>query len=107
VVLDVQGHDLARGTYYVQPTYGRGADWVRNIAVHPVFEVEVRRRRFQARAVDVTGPRGADVLLGFLRAHPWYSRLVVRIEGLDRLDRPDAELRPALERAFVLAIEPI
>lgn len=105
VMLDVVGHDPANDTYYVQPADGRRADWVRNVAAEPEVEVEVRGRRFRAHVTDVTGPEGAEVVLRFIRGHPWYARLIVWFVGyVDDVSVPDAELRAQLERTPVLAI---
>jgi deazaflavin-dependent oxidoreductase (nitroreductase family) len=105
VMLDVVGHDPARDTFYVQPADGRRADWVRNATADPRVTVEARGGRFEARVDDVTGAEGADVVLRFIRAHPWYARLIVWFVGyLDRVDQPDAELRAQLMDTPVFAI---
>jgi deazaflavin-dependent oxidoreductase (nitroreductase family) len=105
VMLDVVGRDPATDTYYVQPANGRRADWVRNVRADPVVDVEVRGRRFRARAADVTGPEGAEVVLRFIRGHPWYARLIVWFVGyVDDVDRPDAELRQQLATTLVIAL---
>ena len=50
--------------------------------------------------------QGAEVVLRFLRAHPWYGRVIVWFVGyVDRLDRSDDELRRALLATPVFAIE--
>jgi deazaflavin-dependent oxidoreductase (nitroreductase family) len=107
VVLDVIAHDAERDVYYVQPAYGGTADWVRNVASHPLVTAEVRGRAFPARATDVTGVEGAEAIVRFIREHPLYARLVVWFVGyVDRLDRPDDELRAALRDTVVVAIQP-
>lgn len=106
VVLDVVGHDPMRDVYYVQPAYGR-ADWIRNVAANPDVAARVGERRFRARVRDATGREGADVVLTFLRAHPWYGRMIVRLVGyVDRIDRPDDALRRDLATTPVFAVEP-
>src|SRR5262245_13068347 len=90
VMLDAVGHDPATDTWYVQPADGRRAHWLRNALAHPVVTVEVRGRRFDARADDVTGDEGADVVLHFIRSHPLYARLIVFfIPYVDGVDVPD------------------
>jgi deazaflavin-dependent oxidoreductase (nitroreductase family) len=107
VMLDVVGHDPAADTFFVQPADGRRADWVRNVTADARVLAEIHGRRFDARVVDVTGPEGAEVVLRFVRSHPWYARIVVWLVGyVDRLDVPDAVLRARLATTPVFAIRP-
>jgi deazaflavin-dependent oxidoreductase (nitroreductase family) len=106
VVLDVVGHDTARDVYYIQPASGRAADWVRNVTANPDVAARVGERRFQGHVRDATGREGADVVLNFLRAHPWYGRMIVWFVGyVDRIDRPDDALRRDLATTPVFAVE--
>jgi deazaflavin-dependent oxidoreductase (nitroreductase family) len=106
VVLDVVGRDAARHIYYVQPADGRRSSWVHNVAAHPDIAARVGARHMRVRVRDATGAEGAAVVLQFLRAHPWYARVIVWFVGyVDRIDRPDAELLPALAATPVFAIE--
>ena len=105
VVLDIVGRDLVRDIYYVQPAYGSRADWVRNALSHPAT-ARVGHRFVRVRVRDATGSEGADVVLRFLRAHPRYARIIVWFVGyVDRIDRPDDELRRALATTPVYALE--
>jgi deazaflavin-dependent oxidoreductase (nitroreductase family) len=106
VMLDVVGEDRARERWYVQPAAGRGAAWVRNVVAQPLAEAEVRGRHLHVRVRDATGPEGAEVVLRFLRAHPWYGRVIVWFVGyVDRIDRSDDDLRARLATTPVFAIE--
>lgn len=106
VMLDVIGYDAARDIYYVQPAAGRRSDWVRNVTADPHVTARVGPRHLRAVVRDATGPEGAAVVLRFLRAHPWYGRIIVWFVGyVDRIDRPDDELRRDLESTPVFAIE--
>jgi len=106
VVLDVLHHDAERDRYYVQPAYGDAADWVRNVRREPRVTARVGARRFDARVRDVTGAEGAGVMLRFVRAHPWYARIVAWFVGhVHGLDRPEAVLRPELESLMTLSID--
>jgi deazaflavin-dependent oxidoreductase (nitroreductase family) len=106
VMLDVVGYDAPRGIYYVQPAAGRRSDWVRNVTADPHVTVQVGTHHMRAVVRDATGPEGAAVVLRFLRAHPWYGRIIVWFVGyVDRIDRPDDELRRDLESTPVFAIE--
>ena len=104
VVLDVVHSE--RGTYYVQPAYGRGAQWVRNVTAHPEVKVRIGNRVMRARVRDATGTEGAEIVLRFIRAHPLYSRIIVWFVGyVESTDRPDDELRSLLTSTPVFAIE--
>jgi deazaflavin-dependent oxidoreductase (nitroreductase family) len=108
VVLDVVGRDPATDTFFVQPADGRRADWVRNVAADPRVVADVGGRRFDARVADVTGAEGAEVVLRFVRAHPWYARVVVWFVGyVDRLDVPDEVLRARLLGTPVFAVRAV
>jgi deazaflavin-dependent oxidoreductase (nitroreductase family) len=106
VVVDVVGRDAARGIWYVQPADGWRAAWVHNVRARPdiVARIDGRPRRVHVR--DATGAEGAEVVLRFLRAHPWYGRVIVWFVGyVDRIDVPDAELRAALLSTPVFAVQ--
>lgn len=105
VVLDVVGRDREHDVYYVQPAYGRRSDWVQNVTAHAQVGARVGDRRFRAHVRDATGSEGAEVVLRFLRAHPWYARMIVWFVGYaERIDRPDDELRRALLKTPVFAV---
>jgi deazaflavin-dependent oxidoreductase (nitroreductase family) len=107
VMLDVIGHDDATDTWYVQPADGRRANWFQNLLATPTATVEVRGRRFEATAIDVTGPEGAEVILRFIRTHPLYARLIVWfIPYVDSIDHPDETLRAKLKTVPVMALRP-
>jgi deazaflavin-dependent oxidoreductase (nitroreductase family) len=76
VLLDVVGHDPVTNRYYIQPGEGRRCDWVRNIEADPVVEVQIGRRQFRARVVDVSGPEGAHWLVAFAKRHPLQTMFV-------------------------------
>lgn len=107
VVLDVVGRDHARDVWYVQPAYGRDAAWVRNVEADPEARAEVDGRVLAVHVTDVTGPDGAEVVLRFLRRHPWYGRVIVWFVGyVDSVDRTDDDLRRRLAGTPVFAIAP-
>ena len=106
VVLDVLHHDTDADRYYVQPAYGNAADWVRNVRREPRVTARVGGRRVDARVRDATGPEGAEAMLRFVRAHPWYARLVAWFVGhVHGLDRPDAALRRDFEMLTTFAVD--
>lgn len=108
VMVDVIGHDATTDTWYVQPADPERSHWLRNLRAHPIATAEVRGRRFRARAAEVTGEEGAEVVLRFIRAHPLYARLVVWLVGyVDSPDRSDDALRARLRTVPVIALRAI
>jgi deazaflavin-dependent oxidoreductase (nitroreductase family) len=106
VMLDVVGRRDVPACWYVQPADG-GSDWVRNVRRQPRVVARAGGRRFAARVRDASGAEGAEVVLRFLRTHPWYGRLIVWLVGYAHdIDRPDDVVRRDLERATLFAIEP-
>src|SRR5688572_17019408 len=106
VMLDVVGRNPASGGWYVQPADPRAA-WVLNVRATPDVRVEAEGVVHDAVAVEVTGAEGANVVLRFIREHPRYARLVVRLVGYtETVDVPDEELRRRLQRVVVFALRP-
>lgn len=106
VVVDVVGRDAGRGIWYIQPANGRRSAWVHNVRAHPDIVARIDGRPLRVHVRDATGAEGAEVVLRFLRAHPWYGRVIVWFVGyVDRIDAPDDELRQALISTPVFAVE--
>ena len=106
VMVDAIAHDDDTDTWYVQPAEPH-AHWLANLRADPTATVEVRGRRFDARAEEITGPRGAEVILRFIRAHPLYARVVIALVGyVDSPDHSDDELRTKLRDVPVVALRP-
>ena len=105
VMVDVIGHDPVTDTWYIQPADGQRSQWLRNLRAHPYATVEVRGRRFQAGATEITGKEGAEVVLRFIRSHPLYARVIIWFVGyVDSPDHPDEELRERLRTVPVVAL---
>jgi deazaflavin-dependent oxidoreductase (nitroreductase family) len=105
VMLDVVGHDEPTDTYYVQPADGRKSNWLKNVLEDPSPTIEIHGHTTRVTATDITGARGADVVLRFIRAHPLYARLIVWLVGyVESVDHPDDELRNRLETVPVIAL---
>jgi deazaflavin-dependent oxidoreductase (nitroreductase family) len=76
VLLDVVGHDPKTNRYYIQPGWGRHCDWVLNVQAYPFAAVQVDKKRFRARVVDVSGVEGAEQIFSFAQKH-WFQALWV------------------------------
>jgi len=103
-VVDVLRHDAATDTYYVASAYGAHSDWYRNLQANPAVCVQVRRRRFPARATTLPQEEAEQVLLDHWRHHRLYSRATLRLVGLKAAS--EEEVRAAAGQMRVVAIEP-
>ena len=103
-VVDMLGHDAATDTYYVVSAYGAHSDWYRNLQVNPTVGVQVRWRRFPARATTLSEEEAGEFLLDFWRRHRLYSRTMFRLVGLKLTTEEEA--RAAAGQMRVVAIQP-
>lgn len=103
-VVDVLRHDAATDTYYVASAYGAHSDWYRNLQANPAVCVQVRRRKFPARATTLPQEEAEQVLLDHWRHHRLYSRAALRLVGLKAAS--EEEVRAAAGQMRVVAIEP-
>ena len=95
------------GLLFVASARGKQADWIMNLKANPRVSVQVRERRFSARAELICDPqRVADFLQLRYQKHPWMIGLLLRLEGLPlKIKRSDLE-RLAESKALV-ALHPI
>jgi deazaflavin-dependent oxidoreductase (nitroreductase family) len=92
-----------QGLYYVGSARGVQADWVRNILAYPEVNVQVKERRFPARAEVVTdNGRVIEFLRMRLKRHPLMVGLIMRLDGLPvRYTQLDF-VEYAADKAFVI-----
>ncbi|MBI3161112.1 MAG: nitroreductase family deazaflavin-dependent oxidoreductase [Chloroflexi bacterium] len=81
-MVDVMEYDKITDTYYIEVAYGSRADWFKNIQNTPVFEAQVGRRKFHARAAMLSSENTADMLVQFYRRKPAYTRSVMAMVGM-------------------------
>jgi deazaflavin-dependent oxidoreductase (nitroreductase family) len=103
-VVDVLRHDAATDTYYVVSAYGARSDWYRNLQANPAVRVQVRWRKFPARAATLPKEEAEEVLLDHWRRHRLYSRVTLRLVGLKATS--EEEVRAAAGQLRVVAIQP-
>jgi deazaflavin-dependent oxidoreductase (nitroreductase family) len=103
-VVDVLRHDAATDTYYVVSAYGAHSDWYRNLQANPTLRVQVRWRKFPARAAILPEEEAADMLLDFWRHRRLYARAMMRLVGLKAASEEEA--RALAGKLRVVAIEP-
>jgi len=103
-VVDVLRHDADTDTYYVTSAYGAHSDWYRNLQANPTVRVQVRWRKFSARATILPKEEAEEVLLDHWRRHRLYSRVTLRLVGLKATS--EEEVRTAAAQLRVVAIKP-
>jgi len=103
-MVDVMDHDKTTDTYYIEAAYGAHADWYKNIQSNPIFEAQVGRRKFKARAGALTNEGAGEMLVQFYRQKPAYTRSVMAMAGMKFKD--EDELRVIGKDLTLLAVKP-
>jgi deazaflavin-dependent oxidoreductase (nitroreductase family) len=103
-MVDILDYDKDADTYYVEAAYGARADWYKNIQANPLFEAQVGRRKFKARAGELTSDNAAEMLVQFYRRKPAYVRSVMAMVGM-KFEGED-ELRSVAKNLTLLAVKP-
>jgi deazaflavin-dependent oxidoreductase (nitroreductase family) len=106
VLIDILEHDPTKDVYYVQSAYGDRADWVRNIKTNPLFEAEVGRNKFKARAQCVSAQKTSNLLINYIKNHKKYTKIMMNSIGVDLDEYSEDELRVKLMDEIVLEIKP-
>jgi deazaflavin-dependent oxidoreductase (nitroreductase family) len=103
-MVDILEYDQAADTYYIEAAYGARADWYKNIQANPLFEAQAGRRKFRARAGELTSDNAADMLVQFYRRKPAYTRSVMAMVGM-KFEGED-DLRAIAKNLTLLAVKP-
>ncbi len=103
-MVDVMDYDKANDTFYIEAAYGARADWYKNIQSNPVFEAQVGRRKFKARAGALSTEGAGELLVQFYRQKPAYTRSVMAMAGM-KFNGED-ELRELGKNLTLLAVKP-
>ena len=103
-MVDVMDYDKATDTYYIEAAYGARADWYKNMQSNPIFEAQVGRRKFKARAGALSTEGAGDMLVQFYRNKPAYTRSVMAMAGMKFKDEDD--LRVIGKDLTLLAVKP-
>ena len=104
VMVDVMDYDKTADTYYIEAAYGMRADWYRNMQSNPIFEAQVGRRKFKARAGALSTEGAGEMLVQFYRNKPAYTRSVMAMAGIKFKD--EDELRILGKDLMLLAVKP-
>ncbi len=103
-MVDVMKYDKANDTYFIEAAYGARADWYKNIQSNPVFEAQVGRRKFTARAGALSTEGASELLVQFYRQKPAYTRSVMAMAGMKF--NGENELRELGKNLTLLAVKP-
>ncbi|MHB8777953.1 MAG: nitroreductase family deazaflavin-dependent oxidoreductase [Anaerolineales bacterium] len=104
VMVDVMDYNKAADTYYIEAAYGAHADWFRNLQSNPIFEAQVGRRKFKARAGALSNEGAGEMLVQFYRRKPAYTRSVMAMAGMKFKNEDD--LRAIAKNITLLAVKP-
>ena len=104
VMVDVMEYNKAADTYYIEAAYGAHTDWFRNLQSNPIFEAQVGRRKFKARAGALSNEGAGEMLVQFYRRKPAYTRSVMAMAGMKFKDEDD--LRVIGKNLTLLAVKP-
>lgn len=104
VMVDVMEYNKAADTYYIEAAYGARADWFRNLQSNPIFEAQVGRRKFKARAGALSNEGAGEMLVQFYRRKPAYTRSVMAMAGMKFKNEDD--LRAIAKNITLLAVKP-
>jgi deazaflavin-dependent oxidoreductase (nitroreductase family) len=104
VMVDVMDYDKTTDTYYIEAAYGARADWYKNMQSNPIFEAQVGRRKFNARAGALSNEGAGEMLVQFYRRKPAYTRSVMAMVGVKFKD--EDELRAIAKNLTLLAVKP-
>ena len=103
-MVDLMDYDKANDTYYIEAAYGARADWYKNIQSNPIFEAQVGRRKFKARAGALSTEGASEMLVQFYRQKPTCTRSVMAMAGMKF--NGEYELREMGKNLTLLAVKP-
>jgi deazaflavin-dependent oxidoreductase (nitroreductase family) len=103
-MVDILDYERDADTYYIEAAYGARADWYKNIQATPLFEVQVGKRKFRARATALSSGDAAEMLVRFYRRKPAYTRSVMAMIGMKFTG--EDELRILAQKLTLLAVKP-
>lgn len=77
----VLSYDPQKREAVICSAWGEDSDWVRNIRARPALKVQIGRDSFTPDQRFLTQDESAAVVAGFLRRHPYRSRLLASVLG--------------------------
>lgn len=104
-MVDVLFYERETDTYFIEAGFGETSDWYRNLQTTPVFEAQVKRCKFQARAETILDDQKVDIIINFVRQRPLYAKAVMKSIGVSFAS--EEELRQMALDWSLLAIHPL
>ncbi len=102
VVVDIIEHDKAKDTYYISAAFGPRSDWYLNLRASPIVQAQVGRRKFTVRTTTLPLDEAEDILIKFVRHHPGYVRVMMRVVGV-RISWSEEDMRNLALKMPVIA----
>jgi deazaflavin-dependent oxidoreductase (nitroreductase family) len=85
--VEILKDDRERGEIVVSPMFGRDSDWYRNVVAGGLVEIHVRGETRQVAWQELDEAERREAMGAYHKAHPTYSRLIlrmlVRVNGLE------------------------
>ena len=82
VVLEVVNHNEVKDIYYVAAAWGKKADWYCNILATPQVNVQVKNRRFDALAGNISQEEAIENLWTYAQKYPTaFTQLIKTMLG--------------------------
>jgi deazaflavin-dependent oxidoreductase (nitroreductase family) len=103
-MVDVLLYERETDTYIIEVGFGKESDWYRNIQANPIFEAQVRRRKFSAVAETLPPEKTGDAMANFFRRRPRYANMVIKLVGFT--NPTEDELRKLAPSWILLAVHP-
>jgi len=103
VVVDIVKHDENNDVYFVNAAWGLKSDWFRNLRANPNVQVQVGRRKFNAKATVLPSKEAGDILIEFISRHPNYVPLMMRVIDIETTFNEE-EIRSLASEMPIVAI---
>lgn len=71
------------GTYFVVSGFGTRSDWYQNVIQQSSVEIQVRRKRFRAKAQQLNPEDGAQILLAYAQRNPGSLKALSKFMGYE------------------------
>ncbi len=105
-VLEVVRYDPSTGICIVASGWGEKSDWFLNVIATPNVSVQIRNKRFAARAERLLSEDSERELLDYSRRHPLAMRELAHFMGY-QLDGTEDDIRSMGQKIPMFMFEPV